>query len=388
MQHVEIPGPFAEHLRAIARGKKELPNCPGERHHYVPEFLIRRFRSRSSAGRKLFQLDKIDGTCEETTPARAAWDPNLYAVESTTGEHDGIVEGLFSLAENYAAQSLRVFLSDPESLSEEDRANLAFLLAIQEQRAPGFLAEQEDRLEQMGTMLTAVELANIKGASSRRHRGMEAYHALVEGRVRMRPSKGYVLTVTLEALDRMTHLIRALPWTLLRTADGSFVCSDRPLTMHDPAPPHKWSGLAWLSSETVAATMPLSSTACLRVSPADWSHLAVRTTERQVDRINLRTYGWATRYVYGPSLKVLESLHERALAHPEGVPSPTKKRAVLLEDPRTADPDVAARNVARGWESHLVQRQQDGSFRTMSYEVIDSIDDARRAVSPRSVTEE
>ena len=34
----------------------------------------------------------LDGTCDETTPKKAAWSPNLYAVASATGEHDGVVE--------------------------------------------------------------------------------------------------------------------------------------------------------------------------------------------------------------------------------------------------------------------------------------------------------
>ena len=155
--------------------------------------------------------------------------------------------------------------------------------------------------------------------------------------------------------------------------------------MHDPTPPHKFSGAAWLSSPFAVTTMPLSSAACLRICPSDRGHFTDRGVSRQVDLINLRTYGWARRFIYGSSSEVLEALHARAVADPKAVPAPTKKRMVLLEDLSTADPEVAQRNRGRGWDPYIIQREEDGSYRTMSYEVIDSIEDAQQAVAPRKL---
>src|SRR5438874_1194692 len=98
----KIEGRFVDWIQALAEGEATFPNCDGERHHYVPQFLLKRFRR----GGRLYQLDKETGVCEETTPKEAAWHKDLYRVESTTGEHDGIVEGFFSLAENFAAPAL------------------------------------------------------------------------------------------------------------------------------------------------------------------------------------------------------------------------------------------------------------------------------------------
>jgi hypothetical protein len=136
MHDVQIPGPFAEWLRALERGERQLPDCVGERHHFTPEFVLRKFRSPE---RKLFQLDKTNGSCVETTPKEAAWEANLYAVDDPNGQHSGIVEGFFSVAENFAADSLKVLLNATSRFTDDDRGNLAFLLAIQEQRAPGYL---------------------------------------------------------------------------------------------------------------------------------------------------------------------------------------------------------------------------------------------------------
>jgi hypothetical protein len=56
---------------------------------------------------------------------------------------------------------------------------------------------------------------------------------------------------------------------------------------------------------------------------------------------------------------------------------------VLLEDVDTADPGVADGNAARGWDRYLVVSDPDGVERLMSYEVIDSLEDAMKAISPR-----
>jgi hypothetical protein len=157
------------------------------------------------------------------------------------------------------------------------------------------------------------------------------------------------------------------------------VCSDRPLTMHDPTPPYPWSAPGWESSPLVESTLPVGRDLCLRIGPTQPKRLSVKETTKQVDRINLRTYGWATRYVYGPSKAILERLHQRA----DDAPKPIRKRPVMLTDAEHADPAVADRNAARYGARYLRMEDDDGNIRQVSYEVIDTDDDARRSMSPR-----
>ena len=60
---------------------------------------------------------------------------------------------------------------------------------------------------------------------------------------------------------------------------------------------------------------------------------------------------------------------------------------VMLEDAETADPMIAERNAAKGLDRYVVQHQDDGSYRLLSYEVIDSEEAARRSVAPRERTQ-
>jgi len=375
MEPIKIEGRFVDWMHRLAEGKEALPNCDGERHHYVPQFLLRRFRG----GGKLFQLDKETGEVTETTAKEAAWHKDLYKVVSTTGEHDGVIEGFFALAENFAKEALDGLVRDEEALSNRDRGDLAFLVAIQEQRAPGFLEEFKIGLKQAAIAHLAVELANTKG--KKRQKALEAYESLVSGGVEIVPPDQEVLRMATAALGETSQLINFLPWMVLKARPGSlFVSSDRPLTMYDMTPPGPWTAPAWQSSPHVEATLPLGRDLCLRIGPSQRQRLGFQQTRKQVDRVNLRTYGWATRYVYGPSREILDALHERA----DDAPKPIRKRMVLLEDTDTADPAVADRNEARGWPRYFEQVQEDGSRRLVSYEVIDTDDDVRRALAPRA----
>jgi hypothetical protein len=364
-------------MQELAEGKRPFPTSDAKRHHYVAQFQLTKFKGKG----RLYQLDKEDGTCEVVTPKKAAWSSNLYTVESTTGEHDGIVEGFFAVAEGFAAPALKRFLADPVAVSDRDRGDLAFLVAIQEQRVPGHLAEQKEAVTHAGITWAATQLANTKGSKGKKRKGLEAYEALTDGRVTIKPPDQEVLTLSLNMLAEMSQFVNALPWTVLQATDGMFICSDRPLTMHDPTPRYPFSAPGWMSSPMVEATMPLGRSACLRISPRQRERIAVQQTAKQVDRINRRTYGFATRYVYGPSAEVLEDLHELAQADPEAIPKPIKKHMVMFEDPKTADPKIADENAARGWPRYV--EDPEGSGRMLSYEVLDSEEAARRAVAPR-----
>jgi hypothetical protein len=359
-------------MAAVARGDKPWPSSTGDRHHFVPEFILRRFCGRTSAGKRLFVLDKNDGSIIESTPKEAGYEDRLYALNTIDGQHDGFLEGLFGLAENYAATSLQtlVSVSPTPALQASDRGNVAHLIAAQEQRVPGALRDLRLNMIIGASTFAAVEMANVKGSRRRQRLGHETYEAMVAGNVSVEPSTDAVLEQALISLANTAQTIFRLPWTLLRAKPDAdrFICSDRPLTMFDPTPPHRFSAPGWLSSENVAAAMPLSSSACLRISPRDRKAFSIRHTAKQIERINRFTYGFADRWVYGPSRALLHQLHDWAEISPDEVPRPIPKRLVLLEDLSTADPSVAEANAARGWDRYLMVRQPDGSEVAMSYE--------------------
>jgi hypothetical protein len=228
-----IQGGFVDWMHDVTEGKRPLPTSDASRHHYVAHFQLRRFKGKG----RLWQLDKEDGNCEVVTPKKAAWSSNLYTVESATGEHDGVIEGFYAVAEGFAAPALRRFLADPANLSDRDRGDLAFLVAIQEQRTPGFLAEQKETVTHAGITFLATQLASMWGPKGKRRKAQEAYEALTEGGVRIIPPDQEVLRLSFTMLAESSQVVNFLPWTLLKATEGTFISSDRPLTMYDLTPP-------------------------------------------------------------------------------------------------------------------------------------------------------
>lgn len=372
---------LAEHLLAIATGEKPLPISKAKRHHYVPQFLLTNFTSPSAVGDpKLRVLDKRTGSIEEVTPGGTGWERNLYSIHRE-GQRDNRVEALLNLFETHAAEALVRFLADPLGLSFDDRFTLSIYLSLQESRTPAALAERREFLRHVGVMTSAMSLANAAERGVPRARIRAAQEALLSGQVGVEPNDEMSLGLMFQSIVHSAEAICGLSWVLFEATEGEFVLSDRPLTRRDPRPPHPFSAGAWMSSDFVYTTLPLDPTHCLRISPNGREPITVRSTSQQVTKTNLRTYGWGTRYVMARSMTVLEELHQSALRDPESVPAPIRQRIVILEDPETADPAQPEANRRKGWDPYLAVRMDDG-FRTLSYSVIDTVDDARAAMAP------
>lgn len=214
-QPVQLDGRFVNWMNRLNVGEASLPNCEGSRHHYVPQFLLKRFRG----GGRLYELDKQTGEAKETTTKEAAWDKDLYKVVSKSGDHDGVIEGFFSLAEGFASEALDGLVRDGERLTEHDRSDLAFLAAIQEQRAPGFLDELKIMLRHAALTESVVHLTNVKG--KRRKEAVETRDAILAGRIMLEPPEQEALVQATQLLVATWLTISILPWTVLKAKPPS-----------------------------------------------------------------------------------------------------------------------------------------------------------------------
>lgn len=96
-----------------------------------------------------------------------------------------------------------------------------------------------------------------------------------------------------------------------RPDDAAFV-KDRPISMVDPTPGHPWTGNAWRSSGNAISFYPLSSTKGLFMTPGDHGLATATSRASQVRRLNLMTYGWAERFVYGTSQEAVVRVRRQA----------------------------------------------------------------------------
>ncbi|HEX8753029.1 MAG TPA: DUF4238 domain-containing protein [Solirubrobacterales bacterium] len=126
-------------------------------------------------------------------------------------------------------------------------------------------------------------------------------------------------------------------WTLLRAPEGRFITCDRGYAIHDPTPSVPWAAQALLSSENSETTFPLSSEVCLRLRRGSASAgLSIAEVDaRQVEQINLRTYGWAEDYMFGETQAALVAVRTAARQRPADVVRPLPLTQAIMVEPRS-----------------------------------------------------
>jgi hypothetical protein len=92
---------------------------------------------------------------------------------------------------------------------------------------------------------------------------------------------------------------------------------------------------------------------------------------RTVRDINLRTYGWAERFVYGRTQEVVQGVRQNAKRHPDKVIRPRAPMQVLFEPADPDDPTVGAEYVKRGLPRGAWVPDENGQRQFVSYTVLD-----------------
>lgn len=388
----EIPtGSLLDELHLIAKGEKTLPPSCAQRHHFVSAFALARFATPVGSRKGwMFQLDVRSGTPKRTRPEDAAFVKDLYTYKDDQGELSRTVESFFSIVEKHAAPPLDRLRSDPSSISPEDRFTIAFFLAFQESRTPAGLIRSERMRRATFELKASMDLSSLEAfreafkcdltesmsldeLESMRKRMQKQ---LLDGEVGFESPRTGALVQILEGATEIAELIYSLDWIVLTAEEAEFITSDRPISMVDHAPPHPWSGNAWSSSADALSFYPLSPTRGLFMMPGDHD-LSIATSEpSQVRRLNLMTYGWAERFVYGTSQEVVSRVRQQARDHPAEVANPRPPKQVLYFPAEALSPAVAAEYARRGWPSAIQVAGENGKPEAMGYIVVDFDDEA------------
>ena len=227
-------------------------------------------------------------------------------------------------------------------------------MALQDQRTPAGQRRVAAQLAAASRLWFATELTDA--CRARRHylnthpgaseQDAEAFRVrtlreLQDGTLALEAPKEMALQGMLRTWLDFAGQLHDMHWKLLHTREGDLVIGDRPMTMHDPTPRFPFSGNGLHSSSAAYTLVPLGSSLCLRLDRTG-TRLEQRSVARQVERINLRSYGWAERFVYGADRRLLEELHAIATRHPERAPGPRAEPQVICEEADPNDPTVGA----------------------------------------------
>jgi hypothetical protein len=107
-----------------------------------------------------------------------------------------------------------------------------------------------------------------------------------------------------------------------------------------------------------------------------------------VREFNLRTYGWASQFIYGRTQEVVQRVRAQAKDKPALVIRPRLQTNVILEEADPNDPNVGKEHVKRGWPRGFMAPGADGRPVFHSYQLIDPKDEksVRDAISAEEAT--
>lgn len=355
---------------SISGDFSRLEKNEAKRHHFLPQLLLRRFAFAEGGRDGIFQMKATGRAAPRKVGLKGAASRNrLYSILDEDGELSNRHEGYLALIEDHAAPALDHLLEDPGSLSPGERATIAFFIAVQTMRTPA-AAAQIDAAAEMAFQNVATESLSDRAAFAERHReffGTDADEAEIEryrkemidgvreGRVKLVASRGGALAEGLSHAVELVPAIIEFDWTLLRAAGGGFIACDRGFATYDPTPPVPWAAQGLLSSENSETIVPLGDAACLLLRPLPaGGGLSTREADpKEVERLNLRTYGWSEEYVFGKTQATLVATQRAARRRPADVDRPRPFCQVILIEPDVEDDSLVRENLRRGWPGRL-----------------------------------
>jgi hypothetical protein len=380
-------GELARHLRAIEQGEKELPKSDAKRQHFVAQFHLGEFTDPlRDDWVRVVQLDIKTGRPDRVRPDSAASRRRFYTVVDEDGEKNDWIESFLALVETYAAPALRRLEKDPLNLGAGDRQTIAIFLALQGSRTPIGLEKLEAGVQTMSDVMLetmtedpeayratfrhAIEdEADFTDGAIEEHRKwmIEAYR---EGRITMTNKREQALELMLSTADDIASQVYAMTWVVVYADEGEFITSDHPLSMFDPTPRFPWSGTAWASSPNSETVFPLSPRACLLVTPGPPRTGREHVDRDRVDELNLRTYGFAHRHIFGRTQETVAGVRRQARKAPQRVARARPNYQIVLEEANPNDPNAGAENAARGWPRFLLAPGPDGKPTRCTYKVM------------------
>lgn len=284
-------------------------------HHVVSKFYLRGFRDPAVSpkqGPRLWVGDVRRGSAWLRSPRAVATRENYYAVRREDGSIDPTAEEILSRVETVVAPIIKRIRKGQCNLTDQERAQLAFHMALGVTRVPGWRGSIQERAGALAqqVMLLAAERPDyftriVREANAAtqpmteeeiedlRQWALDPSNYTIEGTPELS------LKLMLRVANRSAAVVYDMPWMFLTPPDGrQFVSGDNPIHWIDPtAPPAIARGLA---HENAVLTFPLGPEVCL---VGAWRDVPVSKVapEEIIDNINLRPIRYADRCIFAAS---------------------------------------------------------------------------------------
>ena len=311
-----------------------MPDTQARNQHYVPSFLLARWATPQTRDGRLFSLMVASGDVTQRKPGKVALLRDLYTLDRFEKSVNLVIEAFLGVIEGYAADPIKRLGAAPAAICDDDRATIAFFLALQQGRTPTGLS-QHRQVAQTAAEAALHSFFRDKAAVASRYRekinrnatddeirnwAIEQITAFKEGRQTIELPDEAPFQAMLMSVSSVAAVVAQMNWTLL-VGNSEFVTSDRGLAMWDPQL-RASRGNAWESSPAAETTVPVAPNACLKLTPGAGGFAMEHVDTATVGTINLRTYGWAEQAIFGTSDHAVRAVHQAATADPTTVPRP------------------------------------------------------------------
>ena len=118
-----------------------MPDAQARNQHYVPSFLLARWAMPQTRNGRLFSLTVASGDVIEGKPGKVALERDLYTLDKHEKSINLVIEAFLGVIEGHAAEPIKRLGTAPEAISDDDRATIAFFIALQQGRTPIGLAQ-------------------------------------------------------------------------------------------------------------------------------------------------------------------------------------------------------------------------------------------------------
>ncbi len=288
-----------------------------KRHHSVPQFYLGRFTGPDG----LLWIYPVDGSePKHVGPRNAAVERYLYAPEVGEEPHDDTVEDVLAEMVDGPAVAATDRLIRGDQLRPEDRAAIAFYVAVQELRVPAIRDQHGANLEHLFYMTTDILVGHPEHVMEKAEemglppqQVLAGLQAIKDGRFQLRATKVSWLQTLFEVVRGTAPLIAKLPWLVVEAPSGfEFLTSDSPIVrvLTDRSVPNLCAS-GWLSP-SAETTLVLDPEHVLVIAPEG-------REGRQLGRpgwcedVNRRTLEQAYRYVFSRNQAdwIARAIHQR-----------------------------------------------------------------------------
>ncbi len=309
----------------------------GKRHHYLPQFLLRRFAEKDGDRAGLvWRADLSRERVLRVAPKHEAAKRHYYGLPPESGLPPEFAERVIGIVESNAATAIQR-LERGEKLSFDDRHYIALLLALQHRRTPAGrrdLRFMDEMLAKLDAELRTSDTEHVRGVLSSDGRSPtdeeisewqeQTLRELAEGQLIIESTPDREVALMFMALDRTgPMLVEQFDWMFLdiETDVGEVVLPDVGVTLLDPTPPFEESGTGFASSLNAETVLHLSPQLVLLIRPGEGYGYRQEAAPSDIEKLNLRAVACSDRCIYGRTRELVEGVLDLAGDDPQRVES-------------------------------------------------------------------